>query len=153
MRVNHNHHRSSNRFCFGLLFPAFLAAVAAQSSTIAETPRLGWGVILLIILFSLSFIFIIFGFCIDKPVAFILVGLLVPVLVLIILKLWPKENVSQSSLSSSTLSNNSSFSVYDMYKDKKNYRVGPEFLTEDHRNLGILGAYFRGVFFELLREF
>lgn len=84
---------------------------------------MGWGVILLIILFSLSFIFIIFGFCIDKPVVFIMVGLLLPVAVLVILKLWPKEVISQSSSSTAESSDDSSFSVYDMYQDKKNYRV------------------------------
>ena len=89
-----------------------------------EKIYLGWGVILLLILIGLSFLLIIMGLCIDKPVIFIFVAILLPLLALGILKIWPKNISSDLDLTNPLLSSDEQkYSLYDLYKDKKNYRV------------------------------
>lgn len=123
MRENHNKRSISKLIPLLILIIISPNYTTSQSIVSSETPQLGWGVILLIILLTISFILIIFGFCIDKPVIFITIGLIIPVLVFIILKVWPKEQISANNISLGETDSEKIFSVYDMYKTTKNYRV------------------------------
>ena len=107
----------------GLASSRSLQTTTTNTINSSNSTKLGWGVILLMLLFSLSFLAILIGFCVSKPLMFIIIGLLVPVLVLVVLKVWPKEDQITVGIIETVGQTDTVYSVYDIYKSKKNYRV------------------------------
>ena len=123
MRGNHNQTKLIYPVSLVFLLTAIFNSISSQTISSNENTQLGWGVILLIIVMSISFIIIVFGFCIDKPVIFITIGLFIPLLIFVVLKVWPKEINTSNTNSIGITTSDKLYSVYDMYETTKNYRV------------------------------
>ena len=123
MRGNHNQTKLIYPVSLVFLLTGIFNSISSQTISSNENTQLGWGVILLIIVMSISFIIIVFGFCIDKPVIFITIGLFIPLLIFVVLKVWPKEINTSNTNSIGITTSDKLYSVYDMYETTKNYRV------------------------------
>lgn len=88
-----------------------------------KTKKLGSGVIIMMILGGFSLFMIIIGFCLDKPLVFIMIGLFTTLGVFLILKIWPKNEKNLEELVTDTVFSDQKKSLYELYNNKKNYNV------------------------------